>query len=202
MPTIEGDIFIPEGFFEVAFTHALTGSLRRAVCTLGVQYTGSDFGAESNELLDGWATTFVASMADVWTYVEGKMRNQIGTVKTRAETTVGGTSHTPTSPNVTFLLHKDTGLPGRFNRGRLYLPGVSEQDVDAVGTVAGSKITELELARGNFETIMTANHFTPVILHRDFSTDGGVTFTHRDPTTIVGMRFDPLAATQRRRMRR
>lgn len=202
MPTIEGDIFIPDGYYECAFTHSLAGSLRKAVCTLGVHYSGSDFGADSNELADGWATTFVPSMADAWTYTLFTMRNQIGTVKTRVETSAGGTAHSATTPNVTFLLHKDTGLPGRFNRGRLFLPGVSEQDVDAVGTVAGSKITELELARGNFETVLTTFHFSPVILHRDFSTDGGVTFTHRDPTTIVGLRFDALAATQRRRMRR
>lgn len=202
MPTIEGPLNIPANYYEAAFVHGLTGSLRQAVVTLGLHYSGSTFTTDANNLIDNWSTNMVTSMADVWTYEKGTMRNAIGTVIDRAEGVVGGTAHTPATPNVTFLLIKSTGQPGRFNRGRMYLPGVSEQDVDAVGNVAGSKITELANNVALFQTAMGVYHFEPYILHRDRSTDGGVTFTSMAPTLVTGISVALMAATQRRRMRR
>lgn len=199
---VEGPLFIPDGYYEVSLHMQATGSLREAVCTQGVEYTGSSFDVDANDMLDAWADDVMLSVSDNWTYFAGRMRNQIGTVKDRAETTGGGTSHSPATPNVSFLILKNTGQPGRFNRGRMYLPGVSEQDVDGLGVVVGSKLTELVTNIGAWYTRMAADHFTPVILHRDVSIDGGVTFTHRDPTPQTSFDVSALAATQRRRMRR
>lgn len=202
MPTIEGDIFIPDGYYEVAFHHQVASGTRPAVCTFGLHYTGSDFPTDIVDVQNAWANRLVPSMADSWAYDGFTARNQIGAVYTNTFIVTGGTAHSAATPNVAFLMRKLTGQPGRFSRGRLYMPGVSEQDVDATGVVAGSKLTELTTNLASFKADLLAANFSPVILHRDFSTDGGVTFTHRDPTAITTLVFDDLAATQRRRLRK
>jgi hypothetical protein len=189
-------LYIPATYYEVAFTHTLQGSIHPAVCTLGLFYFGTDFDNDSNGADAAWLADIMPSMADVWACTEISWRVQAGTVKQVFPSTQGGTAHTATTPNVTFLLRKSTGVPGRKNRGRIYLPGVSEQDVDATGVVVGSKITEINTGLGALVGDLAAANFTPYLLHNITVADPTPA-----PTLISTITCEPLAATQRRRMR-
>lgn len=188
---------IPNGYSEVAFFHSLTGSLHASVCTIGVNYTGSDFNNEANGLASAWGETIMQSMADVWTYTKATFRSQAGVTKERNTGFPGGTAHTPTTPNTTFLIRKITGLPGRRERGRMYLPGCSEQDLDGTGVVAPSKATEIAGHLTELIEAATDLHFAFVLFHNveDLETESEA------PTTIQELVVDGRAATQRRRMR-
>lgn len=186
-------LVIPADYFECAMTHQLDGSLRPAVCTIGVWYVGADLNGDFAELADIWALTLVQSMADVWTYTNFTARDATGTVYVRGESTEGGTAHTPATSNTAFLIRKRTLFGGRANQGRWYVPGVSEQDVDGAGVLAGSKITELEANIENWVVGCVSHNFFPVILH---NTNTII------PTAIDTFHVESLVATQRRRMRK
>lgn len=190
---------IPAGYFELAFHHHASGSTRDAVCTLGVHYTGADIVTDFNTVATAWGTTMVAEMADAWTYDFATIRDQLGHVATHAAGVAGGTAHSAATVNTAFLFKKTTGLGGRKNHGRMYLPGVSEQDVDVLGIVAGSKITALTTAFGNFISALIGAHMSVQLLHNGPTADPSL---GPAPTTVTDMTVEDTAATQRRRMRK
>lgn len=183
---------IPTGYYEVSMHHSLTGSLRLGVVTCGFQYTGSAFGADSDELADLWASQVMPELNNQWHYFLCRFRDATGTVKERSETTAGSATAAPTTPNVAFLAQKLTGLGGRKNRGRMYIPGVSEDNVDGVGNVTSGKVASLDAALGVYVADAASFHFTPVILHNSLTA----------PTPFTGFSVSGLAATQRRRLRK
>lgn len=106
---------------------------------------------------------------------------------------VGGDTDAAGTPNTAYLISKSTAQGGRRGRGRLYLPGVSEPDVESNGLVNPTKVTAINSA---FDTVVTAadtGNFPLVIL----SSDGLFS-----PLAITSMVCEGTAATQRRRMRR
>jgi hypothetical protein len=183
---------IPANYYEAAFEHSLAGSTRPAVCTIGLHYTGGAFSTDIGFVALAWAQHVMLSVQDSWTFTDFRARDALGSVANLAQAVTGGTSHTGTTPNVAFLMKKLTGLGGRANHGRLYLPGVSEQDVDVDGTVAGSKLTELTTNFGAFATDCAAKSFFLVILHNGTAA----------PTPMTQFLWEGTAATQRRRLRK
>lgn len=188
---------IPEGFYEVAFHHSLTGSLHVSICTLGVQHVGTDFENQANGVASAWGENIMQSMSDVWRYDKAVFRNADGAVKERLTGFPGTTAHPATTANTTFLIRKLTGVPGRRHKGRMFLPGVSEQDVDPTGQVAASKLTELNNNLLNFGGALNLVQFHMVLLHNTVADPAIITL----PTAIVNLVSDPRAATQRNRMR-
>jgi hypothetical protein len=184
---------IPPSSYQVAIDHSLAGSLRPATVTLGFGYFGTNFETDAGLLALSYVTTVMHSMADVWTCVNISFAVQEGTVLELAQDVLGGTSHTPTTANTAFLVKKLTSSPGRRNRGRFFLPGVSEQDVDAIGNVVPSKITELQGNLDDFYAGCVAAHFNPELFHN--TPPGALS------TSVTRFLLEPLAATQRRRMR-
>lgn len=105
-----------------------------------------------------------------------------------------GTAGTTTaSPNVAYLIKKVTALGGRFNRGRLFMPGVMEANVGANGNIDSGTVTALTDGWNDLMTQLIAGDATPVILHG--------TAPLPIPTNITEFVCDPVAATQRRRLR-
>ena len=95
------------------------------------------------------------------------------------------------SPNVALLVRKNTAFAGRSARGRWYLPFINESDVDGNGAIGSS-------FRGGVTGLMTTmlsdldgGPGPLVLLHADGST----------PFNVLSMAAQPLAATQRRRLR-
>lgn len=93
---------------------------------------------------------------------------------------------------VSALLRKHTGLAGRRNRGRCYLPGINETKVNADGTLTSAHHAALETAwAASFGALAGAD--APLVILHDSATVTPTPVT----STSVGLRV----ATQRRRLR-
>jgi hypothetical protein len=193
----------PDDVYEVGVHYTQTDSLRPAVVTFGVAYTKSNFESDANGLCLDWVSTINHSVCDHFTCANITFASLEGEVLDLAQLVPGGTSHPPATPNVTFLIKKGTTQAGRRKRGRMFLPGVSEQDVDAVGKVIGSKITEIQNNLDDFVSAAAAHGFFLVLIHKERPPVGDKPpLPVLPPTPVSSLDVDTLAATQRRRMRK
>jgi|SRR6185312_11470062 len=96
--------------------------------------------------------------------------------------------------NCAFLLHKVTGSGGRRGRGRMYVPGCAEGDIDNLGVLGSTIKAVLDASATNFlsDLVTLADVDACVLLHQSSP------FT---PTIITGLTVDTRIATQRRRLR-
>lgn len=106
----------------------------------------------------------------------------------------GGGGGNALPPNVATLVKKNTGLRGRKNRGRMYVPGLAgEGDVDNNGFISGASLGTFQTAFTNFFNDLDGA--TPVsdimLLHEDNSL----------ATRVSSLEVENLVATQRRRLR-
>lgn len=96
------------------------------------------------------------------------------------------------SPQVALLVSKTSGLAGRQNRGRMYIPGQSETNVDGAGVVLPTFRTTaqnaVDVLLGDLDTLETPM----VILHVDPADT---------PTPVTALTVRNKVATQRRRLR-
>lgn len=98
---------------------------------------------------------------------------------------------TAAPPNVALLLRKDTGLAGRPNRGRMYLPGIPEAEFNVAGSLVPTFVADANVAAEAFFDKLVADD-VPLLLH------------HRGPNTftaVSSLTADGVVATQRRRVR-
>lgn len=109
--------------------------------------------------------------------------------------TAGEADYDACSPQVCYLLRKETEFGGRAGRGRAYLPGVVEPVVAGDGVVSSGSVTDLSAACAQFMDDMTLNGTPIVLLH-------GPDSPLEDYSIITGMACDARVATQRRRLRR
>jgi hypothetical protein len=121
----------------------------------------------------------------------------------------GGANSAP--PGVCWLIHKHTPLGGRRGRGRMYVPGIPEGNVEDDGMILASEVTAINT---DLVAWLAANVAagTPTMLEHFPETEwvlvngqprrqpvGGAV---PSPTVVSGMTCDPKSATQRRRLRR
>jgi hypothetical protein len=101
--------------------------------------------------------------------------------------------------NCAILVKKATGLAGRRNRGRFYLPGIDESTVNEVGIITAATVTSIQNALNTFLTAVNGNLAVTnmVIIHQG---PGDVPFL--PPTPVTQLICDPLISTQRTRLRR
>lgn len=105
--------------------------------------------------------------------------------------TGGGVS---ASPQNAWLVHKVTTLGGRAGRGRMYIPGVQESEVDPSGAMSSGFVSGAQTAVDGFLSDLGTALLIPVVLH-------GAGSPLTTPTTIIGLTVDSHVATQRRRNR-
>lgn len=186
-------LVIPTGYYEVSFIHRQNVTLREAVCTMGMQYTGSSFAADAATVSGAWGTDIVAQIiSNSYTHVRTTFRVAAGIIADIPESTVGGNGSAAASPNVAFLITKQTGVPGRKNRGRLYLPGVAENSINAQGQVDATAQAFQTAQFATFYGDIGAVSFTPAILHNSATPS---------PTLVSQFVAQGVCATQRRRLR-
>jgi hypothetical protein len=114
--------------------------------------------------------------------------------------TQAGSDGDPLLPqNSAYLVHKRTSYGGRGGRGRMFLPGVRENEVDSIGAVTAGTVTTFNTALSNWLTAIFAAAGTDgmVLLH-----DSVGAFAAVAPYIVTGLNLDPVIATQRRRLRR
>jgi hypothetical protein len=190
-------LVIPPDCFEYAWFYTCTGSDQVAVTTMGLRHSVPVTSAALEAAAVTWASVMTRSMADVWLCTHSIIRMQEGAIQEVGHGNAGATAHTAMPSAIAFMLNKHTGLPGRRKKGRVYLPGVSEQDADQNGRMAPSKITELNNNLAEVLTGWSGEGFTPVLLH-NASNDPLV---DTSPTSITSITCADKVATQRDRMR-
>lgn len=109
---------------------------------------------------------------------------------------VSGTDASPGTPaNFSYLVHKVTAFGGRAGRGRMYIPGVDETQVNDAGDIDSTLTDAMTTAMGVFRDELNTADLEPVLLHGE---DSPITL----PSPITAFVCDGVGGTQRRRMRR
>jgi hypothetical protein len=192
---------IPTGFGQINWIMGGLALPTEAQVTMGVDLTG----------FSGDAVDFADAAVDAWDTagVNGIQCTEVGLIRTlvkmgpdatgpsheRSSLIGGAVTATVVPPNVALLVRKITDLGGRAGRGRLYLPGLDEDEVNGQGTISGGLAST---AQGVFNALATAligADLFPVVLHGE-----GSPIT--TPTPITSLSVDSTVATQRRRLRR
>lgn len=103
-----------------------------------------------------------------------------------------GTAGGAAPPQVAALIQKQSGLAGRANRGRMYVPGPVATQIGADGDFEAPALTSWQAAANVWFDEAVQASLQPVILH----TNPAIA-----PTTITALSVQVLSATQRRRVR-
>lgn len=111
----------------------------------------------------------------------------------------GGNVGTYLPQNSAFLVHKRTSFAGRVGRGRLYFPGVNEDQVNNNGTLDGAALTSWNTALNTWlsDILVVPGCNGMVLLHDDGGAGAAL-----PPYAISTLQMDPVIATQRQRLRR
>lgn len=98
-------------------------------------------------------------------------------------------------PNCAVLMNKNTGVGGRRNRGRAFLPPVNpiEGNVDAAGVIASSFLTGLQTRYTAAFASLVAAGLKPQLFHQTGA---------QTPTALTSWTLQSKIATQRRRLRK
>lgn len=181
---------IPPGFSRITFEYAAVSTAgSRPVWGLGVAHSPDPvIMASLVEWVDEELQTITSNSATIERIV---MRNDVE-IEEELVNFPGGLVSSFGPPSNSALISLSTGLVGRQNRGRIYLPFVlPEADLDGGGVISGERVSHINDAFGDLLDRMTTLAANPVILHSSSS----------DPTPITSWKTQTLSATQRRRLR-
>lgn len=198
-------VIVPVGEYTAEFVFACDG-INKDI-TWGLGFTTGNIGTPSQiaELVYDSFTVFSASL---WKPYSTPVMNDnwrfMGVVVTKStalgplvgqhlEPTRGSSSSEVMPVNCTLLATKSTGLGGRKNRGRAYLPPLypAESEIDQAGNITTSLLL---IAQANYDRAFTALDtagIEPVLHHSDGSAG----------TPISAFTIGGTIATQRRRLR-
>jgi len=190
---------IPVGFGEATFQYTLTGDPDPFVNTLGFDMdtvTQADVSAIST----AWANNVIPEISSAIRYVGCGFKfrqdaNEDEEFFSTAGSRDGSRSGGMLPQNTTYLVKKRGPSSQRRNRGRMFLPGVAEMDVDNIGVVAANRVVIMQAGLNAFQAalvaILTFNNL--VVFHNEVPAT---------PAVITALLIDPTVATQRRRLRR
>lgn len=189
---------IPTGFAQVNLLYAGSSLPRGAQVTFGVIATGTPDPVDlANDVKDAYvAANMYTALPNTRALV--RINVTMGPRPTGAIGTIGvnipGTdSDTANTPAVAVLVKKSTGVGGRKNSGRLYLPGVSENEIGPSGVLSSSTMSSIQGQVTDFLSELAIRSIGMTLLH----SVAGAT-----PTPITQLVVDSIVATQRRRQRR
>jgi hypothetical protein len=187
---------IPVGYGQATFLFGGNGAPLGAATTLGFQQTGTtDPDADAFDLHQAMRDLVAAVCSDEIRLERTDVKwgpDATGPSGSFSQNQTGGRTGGVAPPNVSLLVRKGTALGGREGRGRMFIPGPSEEDLSAGGFVESALVTAATAALGTFFAALIAADLPPYLLH-----DSGT-----PPTAITTLDLDGRAATQRRRLRR
>lgn len=191
---------IPTGFGQINWVFTGTALPTGAEVTCGV--TTSDFVGTpteaAQELYDLWATNIIPVQISTVVLAECRVKygpNDTGPTGVATGNAAGGIGSAGIQPATALLVSKTTSFGGRAGRGRLYMPGMSESDVQEDGGVDAAYLTAAQASFDALRTDMIAAGLEPRLLH---SADSPLS----TPDLIDAFVVNATVATQRRRLRR
>jgi len=188
-----------------------TGSLRVSMVTLAYNDAAQNLSASqwAEGLHVAWGDNMQGPLTTEasWTKCtvlkgDGTAIPEVGESVTGPFAGVVGTATPP--PNVAALVKKKTGFGGRQNRGRVFLPwSLSENDVDEQGVL--NQTVQNVITSGLLGFKSASANLIQVIANRVYDLPWDNPARQLIAVTIgkevISMTVDPLAATQRRRLR-
>lgn len=205
---------IPAGFGQVTFTFNGSGVPTGAAVTLGFEVGGGVNAAiAATDFKTNWQTNMMPPLVQNTGLASVLVKlgpNDTGPSAIVASTVAGSDLSAQAPANVAYLIHKTTNEGGRRGRGRMYLPGVDETEVDQGGNVSAGKVTALQAAINAFHTQAIADGCVPYLLHEPEQVWVLVNGQPKRqsvgaapaPTEIQTFPVATVVATQRRRQRR
>jgi len=211
-------VWVPLDTALITHVMTLTGDPEPMTVTAAVRYTTAWDEATADAAIVDIHTAFgqyvVNTMANVITLVRSELQwpteapslldpDQTFNVAIRNETFIGSGTSTVCPQNTATLVHKRTSRGGRRGRGRLYLPAVPEEAVSAAGALTSGFITQVNTGMATYlEAVNDIDDVELVLTHSFDPTDPPPDSTGLVPNAITLLQCDPIAATQRRRLRR
>lgn len=187
---------IPSGFGQATLVWSGSAVPLGAVSTHGFEHSGGgDPSTVAGVIASVWDTTWMANVSSAINLdrVEVKFGpDATGPSGDATSGTAGGGTGLAVTPQVAWLVRKNTGLGGRKGRGRMYLPGLEEGNVNSGGnidaTVLSNAQTDLDTILSGLATLNLPMH----LLHGDAT----------PPTEVTSLVAQAQVGTQRRRNRR
>lgn len=189
---------IPDGYAEVVSEFNVPGNSGPALVVFGVVgAAAADATAIADQVWTTWtqANGLLTNLSNVTALIRTRAILNDSGVLTYGEHTgsvAGGAAGAPLPPNCAYLASKRSGLVGRANQGRMYIPGCTEAEVGNDGIVTPAFITTMQTDLTDFIADLTTAAMPMVILH---DTVGVV------PVPVTTLSMNQKIATQRRRMR-
>lgn len=185
----------------VTITNGSGGASAVNTVSLGIAYEGD----LDQSAVDAIANIFRDSLTPLYdnSWILGPVHvrggGDPGFVFDSAGTEAGTDSSTAyASPAIAHVCSKQTGIPGRKFRGRFYLPGVPEADVDESGTLAGSRVNDVNAALVTLQTdLLAVGPLADIVLFHDEESPGS-----HQPTSIANIVCRTVVGTMRPRQRR
>jgi hypothetical protein len=188
-------MIIPLGKQQVTHVFGGTSLPRGAAVTFGADVLGGQTPDESAEFFhDTFGDLVMPQLQSGVTLLETRAKygpQATGPFGLFTDPRAGGQAGDSAPPNVAYLVEKRTALGGRSGRGRMYLPGVNEGRVNDNGTIVSASRTAIQTAIDAWFTALDNGGVAMYILHNASS----------DATIVTSLDVDPVAATQRRRLR-
>lgn len=193
-------MIIPEGFAQANIVFGGSGAPLGAEVAIGldVSLAPLDPTEVAQAVWQNWSESILIQQSqDV--VLEG-VRVKFGPTATGpsgewSNTNPGGLTSASTPPNVSWLITKTTNLGGRAGSGRMYVPGIAENTIDASGNIGSTLHTAMQTAATSFLDKQAADSLPVVLLH-------GLGSPLAGGTPVQQLVVQPRAATQRRRLRK
>lgn len=182
---------IPAGYARVNLEYAARSSMGSQIVTgLGVSDPPTEGLLDAIE--DWWNDSLKLRTLSNYTLLNIEARSDVEVLE-RTIGAPGALVDAPAPPNTAALVKFGSGLVGRANRGRMYLPGVlTDDDVQSDGSIEVGAIASIQGVVNDLMGALVTAGTGPVILHSAVGT----------PTLVTSADVQPVAATQRRRLRR
>lgn len=209
----------PAGFAEATFRFALAGGDGEANVVLGLDTPAANVDV-ANRIRSAW-------QSEILQPVQGNNVTYLGVrvafgqdggddlvfeiPADGAIPVIGGQGAANMTPNNAILVRKLTGLGGRRNRGRMYIPGVPEGSYDNSGIILPGAKVQIQAALDAFvedlglaglggpSTIVILHPARPGYFRRDGTFYDGVPAA--PPTPVTALLVDDRIASQRKRNR-
>lgn len=203
-------IVIPQGYAKILHSLTLAGDAERMAVTYGVSVDPGVTVADVGDLAAECAQAFIDNALDLisnqYSVTETVATVQLGVVGvddpvigTSAASGTGAQVGDPVPQNTAFLVHKRTATGGRGGRGRMYLPGVPEAQVNHVGALTGAAVTAGNL---NLEQFRLDVNFAPTVTSMVLLHNSPGAYAAALPHPITALTLDTIVSTQRRRLRK
>lgn len=198
-----------EAFGEIVIAMSCTGDAELMLMTIGFGNPTPPTLANAESIKSAFVTYMTPTLQSQYKTQKVAMRYQDSpTEQTYIETTsaadAAGSGTSPLPSNCAIVIQKKTGLAGKKNRGRFFVPGINEGLVNALGDIDSGAVASLQT---NVNAMYTAWNTVvdELVIHHNIPYVKGVPGTggpdpSQIPTNITSLVVAPRIGTQRRRM--